>query len=127
MKISLLTPSHSFQVDGSQKSLFCHSRHHPEAQRFAYDWKKKPKAKKKLDVIQETIDEGDEGDDPSTIKFLGVDLDQEHAEALEAFDAIALSRKGKVPSNPNGLISVKPSTSSQSATTSRKGSGRKRK
>ena len=89
--------------------------------------RKKPKAKKKLDVIQETIDEGDEGDDPSTIKFLGVDLDQEHAEALEAFDAIALSRKGKVPSNPNGLISVKPSTSSQSATTSRKGSGRKRK
>ena len=90
--------------------------------------RKKPKAKKKLDVIQETIDEADEEDDgPSTIKFLGVDLDQEHAEALEAFDAIALSRKGKVPSNPNGLISVKPSTSSQSATTSRKGSGRKRK
>ena len=88
--------------------------------------RKKPKAKKKLDVIQETNDEADEeDDDPSTIKFLGVDLDKEHADALETFDAVALSRK--VPPNPNGLISVKPSTSSQSATTSRKGSGRKRK
>ena len=86
--------------------------------------RKKPTAKRKLDAIEELSDESDTELNvirPSGSTTLTKIFDEEHAEALEAFDAIAVSRK--VPNNPpNGLIS--PSKSAK--TTSRKGSGKRK-
>ena len=86
--------------------------------------RKKPAAKRKLDAIEELSDESDTESNragPSGSTDLANLIEQDHAEALEAFDAIAVSRK--VPDNPpNGLIM--PSNSAK--TTSRKGSGKRK-
>ena len=113
-----------FPMDQVSMTLLSTQRHHehiseniPQSQDELK--RKKPKAKKKLDVIQETVEESDSD---ANINFLGVDFEKEQVEAVEAFDAVALSRK--VPQT-NGLIFAKPSTPTTSS--SRKGSGRKRK
>ena len=90
--------------------------------------RKKPKgARRKLDAIEEISEvsesENEEVEPEAGPSNLTKYFDEEHAEALEAFDAIAVSRK--VPDNlPNGLI--KPAKSKVGKSTSRKGSGKRK-